>query len=146
MTERNSVFLDTSFFLALAHIKDKNHQAARELMKEIKIKKAKLFTSHFVLIEVGDGLSRLRFRELGKRIIELTLSDPDIVITPATPELFSKAWQLFSRMDDKEWGLTDCASFIIMDENGIEAAGTADHHFQQAGFRALLLEQNIENS
>ncbi len=41
---------------------------------------------------------------------------------------------------DKEWGLVDCVSFVVMREHGIEAALTTDRHFIQAGFRALLRE------
>jgi predicted nucleic acid-binding protein len=37
-----------------------------------------------------------------------------------------------------EWGLVDCISFIVMQNRGITDALTADIHFQQAGFRALL--------
>jgi hypothetical protein len=34
----------------------------------------------------------------------------------------------------------DCVSFIVMQYSGITEALTADEHFQQAGFRALLRE------
>jgi len=44
------------------------------------------------------------------------------------------------RGDDKEWGMTDCISFIVMEDHGLTDALTADEHFQQAGFRALLRE------
>ncbi len=37
-------------------------------------------------------------------------------------------------------GLVDCISFVVMRERNIEAALTADEHFIQAGFRALLRE------
>lgn len=36
------------------------------------------------------------------------------------------------------WSLTDCSSFIVMEERGLADAMTADRHFEQAGFRALL--------
>jgi len=41
-------------------------------------------------------------------------------------------------MPDKGWSLTDCASFVIMEDEGLPAALTHDHHFEQAGFQALL--------
>jgi hypothetical protein len=41
---------------------------------------------------------------------------------------------------DKEWSLTDCISMVVMQEQGISEAVTADHHFIQAGYRASLLE------
>lgn len=47
---------------------------------------------------------------------------------------------MYSRHTDKTWGLVDCISFVAMQERGITEALTADRHFVQAGFRALLLE------
>lgn len=41
---------------------------------------------------------------------------------------------------DKEWGMTDCISFVVMQDMGIIDALTTDDHFRQAGFRALLIE------
>ena len=39
---------------------------------------------------------------------------------------------------DKDWSLTDCISFIVMRDRRIVEALTGDHHFEQAGFVALL--------
>src|SRR6516162_5359042 len=44
----------------------------------------------------------------------------------------------FSTRPDKEWSLTDCISFVVMNERGITDAFTNDHHFEQAGFQILL--------
>jgi len=55
-----------------------------------------------------------------------------------TKDLYIPAFNLFKQRKDKEWGLVDCLSFIVMQNRGITDALTADTHFQQAGFRALL--------
>ena len=45
---------------------------------------------------------------------------------------------MYRQMLDKEWSLTDCASFALMKERGIAEALAHDRHFEQAGFVALL--------
>jgi len=58
---------------------------------------------------------------------------------PASAELVAKGVALFANRPDKDWSLTDCISFVVMEEQGIGEAFTTDHHFQQAGFTALLI-------
>jgi uncharacterized protein len=53
-------------------------------------------------------------------------------------QLFEEALKLYSSRPDKEWGLPDCISFVVMRTRGVKDALTADEHFQQAGFRAVL--------
>jgi len=47
---------------------------------------------------------------------------------------------LYRQHRDKSWGLTDCVSFVLMRQEGIAETLTADVHFRQAGFKALLLD------
>ena len=53
-------------------------------------------------------------------------------------ELFDNSLALFGNRDDKEWSLTDCMSFVVMETRGITDALTPDEHFNQAGFQALM--------
>ena len=61
-------------------------------------------------------------------------------IAPLSEPLLEQAIILYRERHDKGWGLTDCISFVLMKQEGVSEALTADLHFQQAGFRALLLE------
>lgn len=53
-------------------------------------------------------------------------------------QLLLRAVDLYERRSDKTWGLTDCLSFVVMQENELTDALTADQHFRQAGYRVLL--------
>jgi len=55
-----------------------------------------------------------------------------------TNQRFEQALELFRNRPDKQWGLVDCVSFIVMQERGLTEALTTDEHYEQAGFRALL--------
>ena len=63
---------------------------------------------------------------------------PDVILVPASPDLWRRGVDLFAARPDKDWSLTDCLSFVVIEENRILEALTADHHFEQAGFVRLL--------
>jgi hypothetical protein len=56
----------------------------------------------------------------------------------SSKDLYHQALRLYRERPDKDWGLTDCISLIVMQAREIAEALTGDVHFQQAGFRALL--------
>ena len=62
-----------------------------------------------------------------------------VEIVPLSQELLQRGLALFAKRDDKDWSLTDCISFVVMQDWDIHAALTGDRHFQQAGFNALLV-------
>jgi hypothetical protein len=52
--------------------------------------------------------------------------------------LFERGLSLYLRRMDKDWSLTDCVSFVVMEEMALTDALTGDRHFEQAGFHVLL--------
>jgi predicted nucleic acid-binding protein len=79
-------------------------------------------------------------RGLAVELIALLRADANVQIIPASTALMDEGLALFRARSDKRWGLTDCMSFVTMQQNGVRDALTSDHHFEQAGFRALLRE------
>ena len=136
----DKVFLDTSYVVALCSYKDKYHNIALRIVEDIKKKSIHLITSQVILLEIGNTLARLNARNAAVKLLKSIENDPLIEIIPLTESLYRKGFSLFCERLDKEWGITDCISFIIMKERSINAALTTDIHFQQAGFKALLLE------
>src|SRR5271165_1239085 len=94
--------------------------------------------SKFGLTEVGDAFSHPAARQKFVRLLQLLREQADVEIVPSTSDLFRRGEDLFSARPDKEWSLTDCISFVVMNERDINDALTNDHHFEQAGFRILL--------
>ena len=77
-------------------------------------------------------------RKVAAAGLERISRDPQIEMVPHTAELTASALKLFAARSDKDWSLTDCLSFIVMEQRNIQDALTADNHFEQAGFRAIL--------
>jgi uncharacterized protein len=91
----------------------------------------RLLTTRSVLLEIGNALSK-------QLLLHALETDPNVEIMPLSEQLYTRAMQLYRERHDKDWGLTDCLSFVVMRDRGIEEALTADAHFQQAGFLALM--------
>lgn len=132
------VFLDTSFAIALSSQKDSRHAEAIRIADDLTASNTRLVTTHAVLLELGNALSKQRYRAAATRLLNSLVADDSIEIVPLSEELFSRALHLYSERPDEEWGLTDCMSFVLMTERGITTALTADAHFRQAGFQTLL--------
>jgi predicted nucleic acid-binding protein len=82
----------------------------------------------------------VHFRTQAAQVIDQFIASPQVEVVYTTPQLLISALALYKRMSDKQWGLVDCISFVIMRERGISEALTPDHHFNQAGFQALFVK------
>jgi uncharacterized protein len=138
----DKVFLDTSYALALSAPTDQFHDRVLRLAAELEAARAGLVTTRAVLLEIGNALARQRYRAAAVSLLQALDADPSVEVLPLSEELYARALQLYCSRSDKEWGLIDCASFVVMSERGVIKALTADEHFQQCGFRALLREED----
>lgn len=135
---RGNVFLDTSFVVALENRTDPHHERAKQLDRQL-LNDGTLSVLHWgVLLEIGDGYARLGRRTKGEQILDRLLNEDRYLVLPVTATLLRQGIDLYFSRRDKEWGLTDCVSFALMGEERISEALTADDHFRQAGFIALL--------
>lgn len=129
------VFGDTSYYIALLNPADDSHDRAVRLAERVV---APIVITEYILIKLGNAFSGPRLRPLFVSVYESIQADPNTTIIPASSALLGRGFDLFRRRMDKEWSITDCVSFVVMREHGIEEALTTDHHFGQAGFNALL--------
>jgi predicted nucleic acid-binding protein len=72
------------------------------------------------------------------KFVEHILKNANVEVVPQSTLLFKKAFDRYRDRDDKDWGLTDCSSFVIMEEMELTEVLAKDHHFAQAGFITLL--------
>jgi predicted nucleic acid-binding protein len=134
------VLLDTSFILALENREDRHHGRAKQLDRELAAQGAILLLHWGILLEIGDGYARIGRRAKGAELLDKLANEEGFQITPLSQAIIEQAMALFQSRSDKEWGLTDCVSFVLMEREGITQALTADVHFRQAGFEAMLVE------
>jgi predicted nucleic acid-binding protein len=131
----NVRFADTFYFLASINDRD---QYAKQVAAFDENFHGDLVTTDFILMEVADALSNSDIRGIFRAYCMELRNSSSCEVVEASRELFDRALNEYHRHLDKDWSLTDCTSFIVMQDRGIKEALTGDKHFEQAGFVALL--------
>lgn len=108
-------------------------------MRAVAVANRRLVTTTYVLAELTALLGRMRVtRERQIEVLKEIRGTPHVIVVPIEPDYFDTSWDLWRDRPDKEWTLTDCSSFVVMQARGLTDALTTDHHFEQAGFVRLL--------
>ncbi len=128
------VFIDTSFVIALINTNDQFYDHAQSLSYQFEA--VQLLTTDAVLLEIGNALAR-RFRNEAIEIIQLFREGKNVEVVPIDDSLFEKGLELNRKFHDKKWGLVDCISFVVMQEQSVNMVLTFDYDFEQAGFIIL---------
>ncbi|MBZ0316625.1 MAG: PIN domain-containing protein [Anaerolineae bacterium] len=135
------IFWDAWAFIALGDRKYRYHPDAEAIRQRLQQSSDYLITTEAVLTEVGNAFSKSPLRLLGLQQIafvnDMVSKNRAKVVTVDT-RLWKRAWALYQQRPDKDWGHTDCISFVVMQELGLTTAFTADVHFEQAGFIRLV--------
>ncbi len=129
------VFGDSLYFLALLNPRDAYHERAVQFAQAWR---GVIVTTRWILAEVCDGLSAAQNRALAVTFVEQAASSARFRVVSGSDALFERGFDLYRRRADKDWTLTDCISFVVMADENLTDALTGDHHFEQAGFKALL--------
>jgi predicted nucleic acid-binding protein len=136
--------MDTSFIQALLNRRDQHHRRANDLFPLVR-HAAEVWVTEAVLIEVANAFSKIE-RQVAAGFIERCynqagLPGRNLGIVSVDTSLLRRGLTIYEGHHDKQWGLTDCISFVVMKDRLLTDALTADRHFVQAGFRALMLEE-----
>ena len=129
------VFADTFYFLAVLNARDLAHEQAFAFYGDAHLH---LVTTEWILTEVADANAEPARRSGFQQLLAVLEQDDHVQVTPASHDLFRRGLRLYFDRPDKEWSLTDCISFVVMQKEGLTEALTGDKHFEQAGFVALL--------
>ncbi len=128
-------FAGSFYFLAILNPNDSSHRRVMAISGQLH---RPIVTTAWVLTEVADALAQPGNRGLFLRLLQHLENDPGNTVVPPSEEVYEAGLNLYGQRSDKAWGLTDCISFVVMQQQGITEALTRDRHFEQAGFVTLL--------
>jgi hypothetical protein len=129
------ILLDTGYLAALIDNRDELHQRALAWTRALS---EPVVVTEYVLVETANLLSHAIERSRLHTLIARITGSAAYEVVWSERNLFDAALRLHQERPDKQWSLTDCASFVVMHDRGITRALAYDHHFEQAGYEALL--------
>ena len=130
----NTVFVDTGYLFALEIANDQHHQTATQHWQSIARALPRLVTTSCVFDEVVTFFNSRGQHAKAMQVGNNLLQSPSVQFIHVDTALFYAGWASFQRHQDKKYSLTDCISFIVMQQMGIQRAFAFDQHFVQAGF------------
>lgn len=131
---KQKVFLDTSYVIALASKKDDYYKIANAISYEV------VWTHEGILLEIADWFAKYDKDFAANWCEAILVEEANIKVQKIDTSIIKKALELYKKYSDKTVGITDCISFYVMWERNIQEVLTSDKHFQQVGFKALLLD------
>lgn len=138
----NTYFVDTSYLLALELANDQNHHAAKAHWQQFTASSPSLVTTLYIFDEVVTYFNSRGHHQKAIQVGESLLNSPSIELIQVNEPLFLAGWDYFQQYQDKNYSLTDCISFGVMQQRGIQTALTFDQHFTQAGYQSEPVPRN----
>ena len=132
-------FADTSFWIAVSQKTDQYHGRASAWSDYLVKRDAFILTTEAILWEWMNALANSTTRRATAEGCRRCHQDTQIEVVPFAVDMVAAASRLYEARSDKNWSLTDCLSFLVMEQRRVSRALTTDHHFRQAGFETVLL-------
>ena len=128
-------FMDAFALIAWLDPNDSNHARVSAYLRTYA---GRFVSTEWILMELADAFSPSRLRGYAVDFLKGIRTNKNFAIVPFDTELYDAGFDLYSKRPDKNWSLTDCISFVVMDRFKLIDAMTEDHHFRQAGFNPLF--------
>lgn len=130
---RDAVFVDTSAFVALRNEREREHDAARQALRDLVERRVPLLTSSYVFAETYTALlvrvSRDEAIAWGRGLRASTA----VELVRIDEELEEEAWSILESHADKRWSYVDATSFALMARERLTVAFSFDRDFAQRG-------------
>jgi uncharacterized protein len=128
-------FIDTFALVAFVDRRDSHHG---QVMGYLKANGPRMLMTEWIVLESLDSLATPRLRGEALQLIDGLRLNPDVEIVSFDGSIYRVAFDLYRNRSDKGWSLTDCTSFVVMEQRKLTRALTADNHFRQAGFTPVF--------
>ena len=120
------IFVDSNYFIALAHEHDTNHDQALLVADMLEADNPPLVISNYVFSEIVTVLSQRVSREVAYTVGEELITQPRTEIIVGDEILDERAWTIFREQNRKNLSFVDCHIIATMRFVGVKKLVTFD--------------------
>ena len=134
MRSRETVFIDSSAWYALADRKDGHHKRAGSIIPSLLKTAATLVTSNLVIAESHVLILHALGHDAAMDFLERLRTSTRLTKVYSDPDMELEAEKILARYSDQDFSYADAVSFAIMKQMKVKKAFCFDKHFLTAGF------------
>jgi predicted nucleic acid-binding protein len=126
MANKDAVFLDSNFLIAIFNNSDSNHKKAQQLAYSMAELDSKLYISNYILLEVLTVLSQRINRETAIDVKTRLLNGRNLELVHINEELSNLSLEFFEEIKAKNMSVVDCSILAVLNYVGIKQLLTFD--------------------
>mgnify|MGYP001619526279 CR=1 FL=1 len=130
----DSIFVDTSAWVALADSDDINHRKAVAVYPTLLKKHRSLFTTNLIVAKTYILILRTMGHEAAIKFFESINASSRIIRICSTEDIEREAERILKKYSDQDFSYTDAVSFVVMNKQRIKKAFCFDTHFETMRF------------
>jgi len=134
---RNTLFVDTGAWYALADRSDQHHNEAVEIYPKLLSSYHPLKTTNLIIAETYILIRRSIGYQPAIFFLENIAASPRVVKIYSDSILEETAESILGQYQDQDFSYTDAVSFAVMKQYGITEAFSFDKHFATACFTLI---------
>lgn len=136
-----TIIADTNFLVGYYDPNDQYHDQAIRILHSLLPQSPKLVLSDYIYDETMTFLLTSHHPNgyiLAQKFDTHIMESDSFMLIRLNDELFAQAREIFLRFNkDKTWSFTDCTTYALMDDLGIQRILTFDKHFKEMGFTIM---------
>jgi len=134
---RNTLFVDTGAWYALADSSDQHHDEAVKIYPRLLRNYNHLKTTNLVIAETYILIRRAIGHQPAIKFLESIAASPRVIKIYSDSVIEETAEDILRQYEDQDFSYTDAVSFVVMKQYGITQAFCFDKHFLTADFTLI---------
>lgn len=129
--EKNPIFADSSFLIALFNSHDFLNEKAKEISREIGESGKTIVISNYIFLETMTVLSQKESRQVAVEAGLHLSENPFVEIVHIPEAIHNDSWRIFQAVKSKNISFIDCSVIAVMLAYGIDKLLTFDQDFKK---------------